>query len=454
MKRILVIDDDTFICDILEKLLKDNGFETDVAFSAATARQKLKNNEFDVVLCDYRLPDSDGLEMIKSIKSSNPESNVIIITAYADVRLAVKLMKAGAKDYITKPLHQDEILHLIKKFTNKKKSSGTATSDYDEKFIIGDSAKFREVIKMADLVANTNMSVLLTGETGSGKEYVARSIHLKSKRKKKPFLAVDCGAIPKDLANSELFGHIKGSFTGAVNDKKGVFEAANGGTLFLDEIGNLTHNIQVRLLRVLQERVITRVGDTKNIEIDVRIIAASNEDMFESVKEGHFREDLYHRLNEFKINIPPLRERKEDILIFANHFMLSANEELDKNVNKFDAAVIEVMQNYPWFGNLRELKNVIKRSVLLAENTTITIDHLPEEIKNLRTPGLSEVSLNLADGGLKEASHEAEKKLILDTLSEVSYNKTKAAKKLNIDRKTLYNKIKQYNIDLKAISSN
>lgn len=453
MKKVLIIDDDTFICDILEKLLKDNGFETDVAFSAATARQKLKKKEYEVVLCDYRLPDSDGLEMLKTIKSSNSDSNVIIITAYADVRMAVKLMKAGAKDYITKPLHQDEILHLIRKITSGKKTA-MPTSDYGEKFIIGDSEKFREVIKMADLVANTNMSVLITGETGSGKEYVARSIHLKSKRKKYPFIAVDCGAIPKDLANSELFGHIKGSFTGAVNDKKGVFEAANGGTLFLDEIGNLTHNIQVRLLRVLQERVITRVGDTKNIEIDVRIIAASNEDMFESVKEGNFREDLYHRLNEFKINIPPLRERKEDILIFANHFMHTANEELDKNVDKFDAQVVEVMQSYPWYGNLRELKNVIKRSVLLAEADTITMNQLPEEIINIRASGLGDMSLNLSEGGLKEASHEAEKKLILDTLSEVNYNKTKAAKKLNIDRKTLYNKIKQYDIDLNTISSN
>jgi two-component system response regulator HydG len=451
MKKILIIDDDTFICDILEKLLKDNGFDTEVAFSAATARQKLKGMAFDLVLCDYRLPDSDGLEMLKTIKNSNPESNVIIITAYADVRLAVKLMKAGAKDYITKPLHQDELLHLIKKITTDKK---TTDSDPDNQFIIGDSQKFKEVIKMADLVANTNMSVLLTGETGSGKEYVARSIHLKSKRKKKPFIAVDCGAIPKDLANSELFGHIKGSFTGAVNDKKGVFEAANGGTLFLDEIGNLTLDIQVRLLRVLQERVITRVGDTKNIEIDVRIIAASNEDMFESVKEGNFREDLYHRLNEFKIHIPPLRERREDIIIFANFFMHTSNNELGKNVDKFDASAIEVMQNYPWYGNLRELKNVIKRSVLLAQSDTISVDHFPDEIKNLESSGFPDMNIHLADGGLKEASHEAEKKLILDTLSEVNYNKTKAAKKLNIDRKTLYNKIKQYNIDLNTISSN
>lgn len=306
-------------------------------------------------------------------------------------------------------------------------------------------------MNLCQVVAPTGMSVLIEGETGSGKEFVARAIHQYSKRKDKPFIAVDCGAIPKDLASSELFGHIKGAFTSAINNKEGYFELANGGTLFLDEIGNLSYDTQVKLLRAIQERVITRVGDGKSINIDVRIIAATNEDLINNVEDKGFREDLYHRLNEFKIILPPLRERKDDILSFVNHFIHLSNNELDKNVKGYDKSIEPILLSYPWHGNLRELKNVIKRGILLTQSDMLTIDCLPEEIKSYNAH--SAVNGHSQDEpfdafGLKRASMEAEKEVILNALAQANFNKTKAAKILNIDRKTLYNKIKQYHIDL------
>ncbi len=445
--KVLVIDDDTYMCNLLENFLENNGFKATVSYTGASGIEKLKKQKFDLVLCDFRLPDTDGLKMLEQIKQINQRLPVIIITGYADVRIAVKLMKMGARDYVTKPIYHEEILQTIRKILLTEERT-TKSGPFEEKFITGESKKMQDIMKLTDIVAPTNMTVLIQGETGSGKEFIARSIHYKSPRRDKPFLAVDCGAIPKDLANSELFGHIKGSFTGAINDKKGVFEQANGGTLFLDEIGNLTLNIQIKLLRALQERVITRIGEGKNIAVDVRIIVATNEDLKTHVEQNQFREDLFHRINEFKINLPPLRERKDDILIFANHFMNLANRDLGKNVNKFDAEVVEILLHYPWHGNLRELKNVIKRGVLMAEDDIITLDCFPDEIKLYRNEA-NIASGNQKDGvGLKQASIEAEKEIILNALIEANYNKSRAAKILDIDRKTLYNKIHQYGISL------
>ena len=453
MSHILIIDDDTFICQLLQTYLSNNGHKVDTAFNAWDANKKLKTSKYEIVLCDFRLPDSDGLEMLKKIKSAHPETQVVIITAYADVRMAVKLMKLGAYDYVTKPMQQEEILQLVKQITNPKNNKETSVI---KEFIEGESGKMKEVIKLSEIVAPTDMSVLIEGETGSGKEYIARSIHEKSHRKNKAFVAVDCGAIPKDLSNSELFGHIKGSFTGAINDKKGVFEQANGGTLFLDEIGNLSHDVQIKLLRAIQERVITPVGGTKNIHVDVRIITATNEELETDVKKSTFREDLYHRLNEFKINIPPLRERKDDIIVFANHFMLLANKDLQKEVTQIDVEVLSLIHNYPWYGNLRELRNVIKRAVLLTQSDTIVLDSFPEEIRNNNTITKSETTYDKYEANkqipknytpdLKDASKKFEREIILNTLEEVNYNKSKAARILNIDRKTLYNKMKMYEI--------
>ena len=457
MKRILIIDDDPDICLLLSKFLKKKDFQVDYSHSGNDGLDKIRKNKYDLILCDYRLPDTDGLDLLKRIKILSPESAVVIITGYSDVRTAVQTLKQGALDYVTKPLYPDEILvtiqGAIKKNTeirtDSAKQAGSASSR-PRKFVFGPSRQSEIVQKHISLIAPTDMSVIITGETGTGKEYVANDIHLKSQRKEKPFVAIDCGALPKDLASSELFGHVKGAFTGAVTDKKGSFETANGGTLFLDEIGNLTYESQIKLLRVLQERKIKRVGSTADIDIDVRIITATNVDLKLLVKEGKFREDIYHRLNEFKIEISPLRERKEDIMVYADHFLEEANSQLGKNVAGFEEDVKERLKNHYWHGNLRELKNVVKRSVLLAQDSKITLKCLPAEIINPQLSMEQEtVSLeNPSDGDLKTVSASAEKHAIMEILEKTGYNKTKAAEILNIDRKTLYNKLKAYGIAL------
>jgi len=448
MSKVLIVDDDVFICNILEKLLADNGYEVETAYSAASAKKLLKESSFDVVLCDYRLPDSDGLKMLNTIKRLVPGAKVIIITAYADVSIAVKLIKGGADDYIVKPLRQDELLVLLEKLLQKSSGEQLPRKYGEEEFFFGESPEIKQLLQLAETVAPTDMSVIIDGETGSGKEFLARFIHYRSKRREKPFVALDCGAIPKSLANSELFGHIKGSFTGAVADKIWVFQEANGGTLFLDEIGNLDYEVQVKLLRSLQERKVNRVGDPKTTNVDVRIIAASNEDLSHLVEENKFREDLYHRVNEFMMHLPSLRERRKDIQQYAEFFIQQANIQLGKDVTGIDSDAMDIIRNYAWPGNLRELKNVMKRSVLLSRSDHITKDILPGEITNFHPNEALNQSMDESSGELREVSRDAERSLILGTLQSVDNNKSKAARILNVDRKTLYNKMKQLNIDL------
>ncbi len=450
---ILIIDDDNFICEILSRHLQNHNYQTQTAISQRSALESFKKGEFDLVLCDYRLPDGSGLEVLQKMRAMQQNMPVIIMTAYADVRMAVKLIKMGASDYITKPIQQEELLVLIKNLLSKKEEepvSNKKSSFMNGEFVAGNSTQINSIIALAQRVAPTNMSVIIEGETGTGKEYIARYIHENSPRKNKPFMAIDCGAIPKELANSELFGHVKGSFTGALYDKEGVFQKADGGTLFLDEIGNLTYEIQLKLLRTIQERVVAKVGDSKTQKIDIRVIAASNDDLQNGVKENRFREDLYHRLNEFKLNLPPLRARGGDILLFTGHFIQMANKELDKNVLGLSPEVEKIFLSYPWYGNLRELKNIVKRSVLMSEGSLIEKYCLPNEIIFPETDFTFDSSnVNAQTSSiLKNASSETEKQLIVKTIQEVGYNKSKAAKVLNIDRKTLYNKIKLYNIDL------
>ncbi len=452
MKKILLIDDDTFICEILKKYLEKNNYVVHVAFSGQSANDLLKKQNFDLVLCDFRLPDTSGLELLKKIKIQKPNTPVIIITAYADVKVAVQLMKLGATDYITKPIQQDELINLVNKLFEEKAPSKTTevSSHLHSDFIVGESSQIKQVMAQAKRVAPTNMSVIIEGETGTGKEYIARFIHENSERKSKPFVAIDCGAIPKELANSELFGHVKGSFTGAINDKEGVFQRADGGTLFLDEIGNLSYDIQLKLLRVVQERVVSKVGDKVSQNIDIRIITATNENLHAELQENKFREDLFHRLNEFNIKLPALRNRAQDILLFASHFLKMANADLNTVISGFSPEVEQIIMKYPWYGNLRELKNVVKRSVLMSNGDRIEKDVLPSEIL------YPEPSTHLLNGAmevesnsiLKNASYEIEKQLIVKTIQEAGYNKSKAAEMLNINRKTLYNKIKLYDIDM------
>ena len=441
--KILVIDDDAAFCVMLKTFLQKKGYEVVNAFTGEQAQQELKNTVFDVVLTDIRLPDSDGLQILKYIKEASLEARVILMTGYTDIKTAVNAMKLGAFDYVGKPINPDEILHIIGLALNKKPVKETSpvkktAAVAGVPFVKGAGSNSAELHEHIALVAPTNMSVLIIGDSGTGKEYIAQSIHQQSKRAGKPYIAVDCGAIPKELASSEFFGHLKGSFTGAVNDKTGHFEAANGGTLFLDEVGNLSYEVQVQLLRALQERKIKPVGSNHEVMVDIRVIAATNEDLQEAVKRGDFREDLYHRLNEFCIKVPRLAERRQDIMVFANHFLAQANSDLEKDVEGFDQEVVDLFCTYDWPGNLREMKNIIKRSVLLEKTSTIHLNVLPSE---MREPQAN-------DDDLSSYSKANEEETIKKALEKANYNKSKAAKLLDIDRKTLYNKLKLYNLDL------
>ncbi|MEO2063293.1 MAG: sigma-54 dependent transcriptional regulator [Christiangramia sp.] len=453
MSKVLVVEDDVAFGTMLKTFLEKRDYSVSLVYSASEAFKNISDTKFDLVLTDVRLPDNDGLEILQKAKDRNAATPVIVMTSYAEISMAVKAMKEGAFDYVSKPFRPESILQTIenalkstdvapvadkisKPKTAKKSSAGI---NENLNLVSGVSEPSRRLNDYVELVAPTNMSVLITGESGTGKEQIAKSIHLNSKRKAAPFIAVDCGAIPKELASSEFFGHLKGSFTGAINDKTGHFEAANGGTLFLDEIGNLSYELQVQLLRALQERRVKPVGSNNEIEVDIRVVTATNEDLSKAVKEGDFREDLYHRLNEFSIKVPALRERKEDLMLFANQFLDEANADLEKNVVGFSDEAIHAFRNYSWPGNLRELKNMVKRAVLLTQDELIPLKVLPHEIATASRT-------NENDYGLFKNKNEEQ--LILDALEKAGGNKSKAARMLSIDRKTLYNKLKQYGIKL------
>jgi len=443
MNKILIIDDDPTICIMLQSLLTKKGFETDIAFSANEGLKKLDDFKPNLVISDFRLPDINGLDLLKQIKNLHPQMPVIIMTSYAEIRTAVSAIKLGAYEYVTKPLNPEEILVLIGSAIEKSKSDKKADKSKKVEFIRGNSPNSVQIDQYINLVAPTDMSVIIEGESGTGKEIVARRIHEASARKNKNFVAVDCGALSNELAGSELFGHNKGAFTGAISDKKGQFEYAKGGTLFLDEIGNLSYEIQIKLLRAIQERKIRQLGSNDDIDTDVRILVATNEDLIREVQDAKFREDLYHRLNEFKISVPALRERKEDIQLFADHFLNLSNQELNKNILKFSDEFISKLKSYNWPGNLRELRNVIRRALLLSQGDCVEISALPPEILNYR----EDQQLIESTTDLKQIQASTEKDKIIDILKEVNNNKSKAARLLNIDRKTLYSKMKQYGIE-------
>ncbi len=458
MPNILIIEDDAAFCQMLQKFLTKHAYKVQTSFTAPDAKVKFSETDFDVVLTDLRLPDYDGIQLLTDIKKVNPKTQVILMTGYAEVGTAVNAMKKGAYDYISKPFTPDEIVMVIQnalqsipETTSKHKDTASTLSkevvpnnskkqiSSDVNTIVGVGEASLQLAKYIKLVAPTDMSVLITGESGTGKEVTAKAIHDQSRRKDFPFVAVDCGAIPKELATSEFFGHVKGSFTGAVEDKIGNFEAANGGTLFLDEVGNLSYDNQIQLLRALQERKIKRVGSTKEIRVDVRIITATNEDLIEAVEKGSFREDLYHRLNEFSITIPSLQERFEDLVLFAEHFLAKANENLHKKVAGFSKAVWDAFRQYHWPGNLRELQNVIKRSVLLTAGEKVEIEALPQEVSRPSSKH---------NGNTQFSKSEFEKDRIIKALKRTNFNKSEAAKLLQVTRKTLYNKISHYKLDL------
>ncbi|MBP7513108.1 MAG: sigma-54-dependent Fis family transcriptional regulator [Flavobacteriales bacterium] len=467
--RILVVDDDQDICLLLSRFLVKNGYSVETAGRGSIAKDLLSKERFDLVLCDHRLPDTDAMRMLEHIRSISDHTQVIIITGYSEVRLAVELMRRGAFDYIGKPLYPDELLMRVQDALAAKSQGSEAAAPTDGSassgpraksapgaaYVDGTGAAAKLIAKHIALVAPTDMTVLLTGETGTGKEFVAKRIHQQSARADKPFVAVDCGALPKDLAGSELFGHTKGSFTGAIADRAGSFEQADGGTLFLDEIGNLTYENQVKLLRVLQERKIRRIGGTKDIDVDVRILVATNEDLRKAVTEGRFREDLLHRVNEFSIHLLPLRERKEDIPRFAQHFVELANARLNRQVKGFEEPALRRLVEHTWSGNLRELGNVIKRAVLLSTGELISPDCLPAMVLSgppapsaPSTADHATTGVPRVEEGLRGVAAQAERDAILAALERNGFNKSRTADQLNIDRKTLYNKLKSYGLEV------
>ena len=442
MANILIVDDDVTFCLMLKKLLEKHQYQVTTVFSPEEVKRLVRQGFYDVVITDLRMPDVSGMDLIGMIRLESPETQIIMMTGYANISTAIQSIKQGAFNYIPKPFQPEEVLNMIQEAlndTSKKHEVKPLNKDLKQNnFMDGISKVSIRLKELIALVAPTSLSVLITGESGTGKENIARSIHALSTCAHKPFVAVDCGAIPTELVASEFFGHVKGSFTGAISDKIGHFEAANGGTLFLDEVGNLSYNTQIQLLRTLQERLIKPVGSNREILVDVRIIAATNEDLQIAKEQGSFREDLYHRLNEFQIEVPSLRERREDILLFARHFLDQANADLKKSVIGFEPVVEAVFMNYGWPGNLREIKNVVKRATLLAPGKQISMKEIPSEIYNQQKN----------EDQFRLFNEKNEDQLIRNILETVGYNKSKAARLLKIDRKTLYNKLKLYQIEV------
>ena len=418
MKSILIVEDDITYGMMLKTWLGKKGFQVASVSSIARAQKHLETEGADLILSDLRLPDKDGIDLLKWLaKPVNPDELLKKISE------AVRQPAASPKQTISSGKGES---------THQKNAGGAPSSDYLE----GESDAAKQLYNYVRLVAPTTMSVLINGASGTGKEYVAHRIHQLSKRAGQPFVAIDCGSIPKELAASEFFGHIKGSFTGALTDKTGAFVAANGGTIFLDEIGNLSYEVQIQLLRALQERKIRPVGSNKEITVDVRLVSATNEDLEQAIEKGTFRQDLYHRINEFTLRMPELKDRREDILLFANFFLDQANRELDKQLLGFDDAASKALLEYHWPGNLRQMKNAVRRATLLAQDQLITLKELTE---------LQQITHSHV--GLPLRNEETEKHQIIEALRQTGNNKSRAAQLLGIDRKTLYNKLKLYNIE-------
>lgn len=474
MKSILIVEDDITYGMMLKTWLGKKSFQVSSASSIARAQKHIETEGADLILSDLRLPDKDGIDLLKWLGESNRSIPLIIMTGYADIQSAVQAMKLGACDYVAKPVNPEELLKKIndalnvssivakqmmysvqtddaltpnrssvspkqmmhfekgKKAAQKGIESTLPSSDYLE----GESDAAKQLYNFVKLVAPTNMSVLINGASGTGKEYVAHRIHQLSPRANQSFIAIDCGSIPKELAASEFFGHVKGAFTGALTDKTGAFVAANGGTIFLDEIGNLSYEVQIQLLRALQERKVRPVGSTHEIQVDVRLVSATNENLEQAIEKGSFREDLFHRINEFTLRMPQLKERREDILLFANFFLDQANRELNKCLIGFDDKALRVLQEHSWPGNLRQMKNIIRRATLLAQSKFITLNELTE----------LEESASAASVNMSLRNEDTEKQQICEALRQTGNNKSRAAQLLGIDRKTLYNKLKQYDL--------
>ena len=443
MKDVLIIDDVVTLGLMLKTWFLKKGFQARTAISISDAKKNIQEQKPDLIISDLRLPDGSGLDLIKWVKEHYNDIVIIVMTSYADIQTAVECIRAGAYDYVAKPLNPEEVLKKLQALENRGEKtpnpahSPFTPSDQNLGFIRGNSAEYKKVYEYVDLVAPTNLSVFIKGDSGVGKEHIARLIHERSRRAAGPFVPVDCGVMSKELSASDFFGHLRGSFTGAIHDKKGHFVEANKGTLFLDEVGNLSVDTQMQLLRVLQEKKIKPVGANKEIPVDVRVVTATNEDMEKAIAVGKFRSDLFHRLNEFMIQVPPLEKCREDIPLFAHHFLQMANREIHKEVTGFDEKTLELFCSYHWPGNIRELKNAVFRLALVTQEEIIKADLLKEiipDIYNQEHPELDD-------------KDELEKERIIDALKQTGNNKSKAAALLEIDRKTLYKRMTLYNID-------
>jgi two-component system response regulator AtoC len=451
-KRILIIDDEENFRHMLSVILKKEKYDVETASNGEEGLQKIAVSEFDQILCDIRMPQMDGLEFLKGTQKMGMSTTIIMMSAYGTVDTAIEAMKLGAYDYISKPFKPDEIILTLKKAEERellRKENELLRNEIKKEYsfenIVSKNDKMQKIFEVIKKVAQYKSTILITGESGTGKELVAKALHYNSDRSSNPFIPVNCGAIPENLLESELFGHEKGAFTDAIRTKKGLFEEADGGTLFLDEIGELPLQLQVKLLRVLQDGEIRRIGDSKPIKIDVRIVAATVKDLTKEVNEGHFRDDLFYRLNVFPIHIPPLRERKEDIPLLISHFIKKFNLSLNKNVLGINPKALEILMNYRWFGNVRELENTIERAMVLADGSNIELENLPIEIREFKEK-VELASLVEEEYSIKKASKILEINLIQKALKKTRGNHTQAARLLEISHRALLYKIKEYDI--------
>ncbi|MBI5016194.1 MAG: sigma-54-dependent Fis family transcriptional regulator [Deltaproteobacteria bacterium] len=451
MSRILVVDDDASLRRIVEYNLAEEGHAVATAGSGEEALSALEKARFDLVVTDIKMPGMDGMDLLRKVKESAPETQVIVITAFGTIEMAVEAMKAGAFEYITKPFNRDELKLTVRKalrFQTLESENVRLKREVTRKFgfenIVGDSSQMQAVFRLVEKVADSDASVLITGESGTGKELVARAIHYRSSRAQRPFLALNCAAIPRELLESELFGHKKGSFTGAIRDKKGKFEEAQGGTLFLDEIGELPIDLQAKILRALQEREVTPVGGNDVLKVDARILAATNRDLEEAIEEGRFREDLYYRLAVVPIHMPSLRERPDDVPLLVAHFL---KELSGKKPVTVDRDAMEALRRYPWKGNVRELENTIERLLILRESDTIRRDDLPEKICSPSTaPEGPEAGFTFTFPPEGFGLEEAERALILEALRRSGWNQSRAAQFLRVPRHILLYRMEKFDI--------
>jgi len=451
-KRVLIVDDEESFRHMLFVILRKEGYEVELAANGEEGLKKTSLSTFDHILCDIRMPQMDGLEFIREAKQVGVDTTIIMMSAYGTVDTAIEAMKLGAYDYISKPFKPDEIILTLKKAEERERLRKenellrrAVAKEYGFENIVSKNEKMLKIFEMIKKVAPYKSTILITGESGTGKELVARALHFNSDRSKNLFVPINCGAIPENLLESELFGHAKGAFTDAIRTKKGLFEEADGGTLFLDEIGELPAQLQVKLLRVLQDGEIRRIGESKPIQIDVRIIAATVKDLIKEVNEGRFRDDLFYRLNVIYINLPPLREKKEDIPSLVTHFINKYNQSLNKNIKGIDSKALEALMEYKWYGNVRELENTIERAVVLTDREHIELENLPIEIQNIQDEIQLE-PLMKDEYSIKKGSKLLEMNLIKKALKKTKGNHTQAAKLLEISHRALLYKIKDYGI--------